>query len=375
MTPAAVVEFFLSVVSNVLPLAFLLVFTFTAYCALEHWGLLPRERKSFSHAVSSAAEAVASEKPLTRDTLHALLEDGTRTMLPLGDTGAEYAELELEWRRIGTVACREEPVTHEVSQHFDWRLPDGSIRSYRFHRFLFPQSSHSQLTEAALKRAKVRLPEDSVELSNLGGYQSPADLFCGQHEYAKELYDDKGRCALEAAIVDGQQSKGSLDIDRTALLSQLPESWVNVSESSALNELHTHGIAPFSSIFYTQVPQACGGELLFRLSPGTSRDISGGLLGEPDALTQVPWMLPSGTGSGSARLAAEDPSKTGVAYYAKVVPQPGMMLVFPGWIPHSVAPHFSLEARVSVAANWRVPTLPLSSASTVPAKEEQVLYV
>lgn len=41
----------------------------------------------------------------------------------------------------------------------------------------------------------------------------------------------------------------------------------------------------------------------------------------------------------------------GLVDYAEFIPSPGTLLLFPGWLSHSVAPHFGIEPRISFASN------------------------
>eukprot|EP00441_Pelagodinium_beii_P036305 CAMPEP_0197641592 /NCGR_PEP_ID=MMETSP1338-20131121/15518_1 /TAXON_ID=43686 ORGANISM="Pelagodinium beii, Strain RCC1491" /NCGR_SAMPLE_ID=MMETSP1338 /ASSEMBLY_ACC=CAM_ASM_000754 /LENGTH=206 /DNA_ID=CAMNT_0043214607 /DNA_START=679 /DNA_END=1296 /DNA_ORIENTATION=- len=205
----------------------------------------------------------------------------------------------------------------------------------------------------ALQRAGENDIGDGVQVSNIGGYQSPPDLFSGKYPSAGALHESMRRCVVRAALTDGTKTKASPIIDTGAMLSQVPECWLNVSQSSALNQLHDHADAPLTSIFYAQVPEACGGNLLFRLSPGkremTQQLFFGKSLSEPGEC-HASWMWHPSKNSVSS--VAEDPGTTGVVHYADILPEPGTLIVFPGWIPHCVAPHFGHTARVSVAGNW-----------------------
>jgi len=37
--------------------------------------------------------------------------------------------------------------------------------------------------------------------------------------------------------------------------------------------------------------------------------------------------------------------------YAEIAPVPGTLLLFPGWLPHAVAPHLGSGERVSISFN------------------------
>ncbi|MFL5342003.1 MAG: putative 2OG-Fe(II) oxygenase [Gemmataceae bacterium] len=55
--------------------------------------------------------------------------------------------------------------------------------------------------------------------------------------------------------------------------------------------------------------------------------------------------------------------------YAKVFPRPGLMLLFPGYLWHSVTPHLGDFRRLAISANFRLRS-PAANAVTWPVRDE-----
>ena len=84
-------------------------------------------------------------------------------------------------------------------------------------------------------------------------------------------------------------------------------------------------------------PGYTAGQLLVRLTPG-----GGSGAYDPDEQAHVGRMKLLGLYEDQSN---EEPM------YAEFFPQPGTLLVFPGFLSHAVAPHFGDNARVSVSFN------------------------
>lgn len=104
-------------------------------------------------------------------------------------------------------------------------------------------------------------------------------------------------------------------------------SWVNVCQGDAYHGLHDHAGSLLSGVLYCQLPEQVplsgggggGGELVLRVA--TSREH-----GEPRS-----W-----------------------ASFAAVTPTVGLLIVFPGWLPHCVLPmraHSGTKPRISLSFN------------------------
>lgn len=310
----------------------------------------------FESAVKDAEKASLSGDPLPPSTLSALLEEPRYVLLggSLPLAGRSYQQVELTWANMGTLAST--CMMHEVSQSFERRLWMGRRKCYRLHRFSIEgggDDMSASLASLALLRNASAFPEDDLYVSNVGGFHSSRDLFRRREQQAvMQLQSIISTCVRAAAAADKQEfvavgetppnsepnSDDEVDIDDEGT-----DGWLNVSRRGDLNNLHHHSDAVMATVFYAQVPKDhTGGALLLRLTPGTGQGSA-----EPDEDLHVPRMWNCG-----AEIHGHVEEDGDVVMFAEVQPKSGTLLVFPGWLSHSVAPHFSDESRISVASNW-----------------------
>lgn len=102
------------------------------------------------------------------------------------------------------------------------------------------------------------------------------------------------------------------------------EAWGNIHDAGGFNEPHIHREAVLSGCFYLHTPIGGGGIVFHDPRPGP--------------LFSRPW------GRGVNSL-----SQVGVQV------KPGMLLLFPHWLEHSVEPNQSVESRYSIAMNAILP--------------------
>lgn len=102
------------------------------------------------------------------------------------------------------------------------------------------------------------------------------------------------------------------------------EAWINMHERGGYNAAHVHQGALLSASFYLTVPEGSG-SLVFR-DPRPGAALS-------------PFR---GEGANNSRVVS-------------VKPYPGLLVVFPNWLEHEVAPHEADEPRVSIAVNAMLP--------------------
>jgi len=317
----------------------------------------PGKDRAFGKVVEAAEEAVTNGGPLPPEVLGALLEDPIH--VSRGKFGqAVYERVELQWESLEPVSMQvlddsDVVAAHEVTQSFVRRLSFGRHRCYRVHRFLLPAlDSWPALVGSSIRREQASVPGDYVHVSNVGGFHSVRDLFTSdRHPGADALMKCIAGCLRRVAVVDaalveaaGETPPPSPRSSEDSGICDIPDGWVNVSRRGALNHLHHHADAALATVFYAQVPGE-GGSLLLRLTPGQGQGLA-----EPDEERHVPQMW--------AAADAEVPSgleRSGVVRYIEVVPAERTLLVFPGFVSHSVAPHFSRHPRVSIASNWDWP--------------------
>ena len=153
------------------------------------------------------------------------------------------------------------------------------------------------------------------KLSNRGGWQSQHDFAQWGGESGKRLI----RHALELA--DSHTSGGETGKSRWSC-----EAWANVSGSGHFNMPHVHSATFWSAVYYVNVGDGDGGELVLHdpRMPGLNM--------------YAPHLRFRGTG----------PDVT-----AKIEPTPGLLVLFPGWLSHSVEPWQGTGNRISVAMNIR----------------------
>lgn len=333
---------------------------------------------SFAPVVESAKQAGGLGLPLPSIVLSALLEDPGKTLLGMAsDSTSVYEQVDLLWNGLEpipvpiSVGCRE-AILHEVSQSFVRRLSFDRYRCYRVHRFILPAlECWSGLTTSALEREQSANPEDSMFVSNVGGFHSAQDLFApGRYSGAENLSRCIASCVQRAAIVDAAEVLAAGETPPPSPFCNALEAecggWANVSHKGALNMLHTHADAALATVFYAQVPPGCSGSIMLRFTPGVGQGFS-----EPDEEKHVPRMWAAPSGCDACRpwpsMCAEkhvcrecgatvaDTHRCGTVRFAEVQPIQRSLLVFPGWLSHSVLPHFSEEPRISFASNWQLP--------------------
>jgi uncharacterized protein (TIGR02466 family) len=152
--------------------------------------------------------------------------------------------------------------------------------------------------------------------SNVGGWQSEAGQleWCGDAgktlvRYMFALADEATRQLLSEYTPNPPRMQWKLD------------AWVNVNRPGDFNRTHAHPGATWSGTYY--------------VDPGAPDDPEGtpiNLLNacQGSAVSFFPNLVPSGI---------------------FVRPEPGLMILFPGYLPHSVFPHHGKRPRISIAFN------------------------
>lgn len=320
---------------------------------------LPERRKNaFTSAVLATAEALEQGQELPAEILHALLQDPGATLIDLGvpqpPIKTKYERLTLDWNSLGKipvaglgVAC---DATHEVSQTLIRRLSFDRHRCYRIHCLRLNgaciENVNADLIAWALARESAARLDDSLHISNVGGWHSRQDLFASGQAAAETLRGIISSCLETVVIADEEEvtSRGEDALPPFTLADEsLPDGWINVSRYGSLNYLHNHADATVAVVYYAKVSPNSGGSLLLRITPG-----SGVGMGEPDEDMHVPRMWLAGSEESHGE-------RQGVVRFAEIEPESGMLLVFPGWLSHSVSPFLGHTPRISFASNWTLP--------------------
>lgn len=175
---------------------------------------------------------------------------------------------------------------------------------------------NAQLRDSILKHAR-RHP--GTELTNVGGWHSePGTLeFCGTA--GQRLIRHMDAMIKEATL------RLYAEYTRTPQpLSWILSAWANVNQRGDFNQLHTHPGATWSGVYYVDHGES-----------------------NPDA---------EGT---AIHLFDPNPARTNIffpelsASNVLFKPHPGLMILFPSYVPHAVLPHRGDRPRISIAFNAR----------------------
>jgi uncharacterized protein (TIGR02466 family) len=170
---------------------------------------------------------------------------------------------------------------------------------------------------AALERtiAERRAADSGLKLSNRGGWQSQHDFTSWAGAEGQALIAR----AAELAGAHSQSSSGGPPRWRV-------DAWANVSGEGAFNMPHVHGGTFWSCVYYVRVGEGEGGQLV---------------LHDP----RMPGLRMHAPGVRFRNMGPE--------LKAEIQPAAGLMVLFPGWLSHSVEPWQGTGERISVAMNIR----------------------
>jgi uncharacterized protein (TIGR02466 family) len=158
-----------------------------------------------------------------------------------------------------------------------------------------------------------------VAKSNHGGWHSETGQleFCG--DAGRRLLSHMFALADEATRrVAAEQRKESSPCQWTL------SAWVNVNRSGAFNKVHVHPASTWSGTYYVDAGaplEPDGGAPIHLFDPCTGR-----------STTFLPGVVPA-------------------SIY--INPKPGLMVLFPSYVPHMVFPHSGTGTRISIAFNLR----------------------
>lgn len=166
-------------------------------------------------------------------------------------------------------------------------------------------------------------PRRGQSKSNVGGWHSQTGLleFCG----------DAGQLLLRRAIE--MANHATLQVlagrDPTEFGWRL-EAWANVNRPGDFNREHTHGMSTWSGTYYVDP-----GDPPAEAEHGTALEITDPCRERTHSF--FPTLLPPGI---------------------YIRPEPGLMVLFPGYMPHMVFPHRGKRPRISIAFNLRKEPFP-----------------
>jgi uncharacterized protein (TIGR02466 family) len=174
----------------------------------------------------------------------------------------------------------------------------------------------SGLEEAILKR---RADDPGIKRSNIGGgWHSDLQLMQWGGESARRMLE------YVIALVNRNTTSVALQGREGQSFQWLVESWANVNEKGGANARHVHGGCYWSAVYYVRMDPGAGGELLL-FDPRM-----------PTLAMHAPHLRFRNTG-GEREV--------------RIKPEPGLVVVFPSWLAHSVEPWQGDGTRISIAIN------------------------
>jgi len=158
-----------------------------------------------------------------------------------------------------------------------------------------------------------------AERTNMGGWHSePGQLeFCG--EAGAQLIGRMDSMVKEATL--RLYAEFGRPPQRT---SWTLSAWANVNRRGDYNQLHTHPGATWSGVYYVdhgEAHDAAAGTAIHLYDPNPAR----------------------------ANLFFPELSTSNIVFK----PEPGLMILFPSYVPHEVPPHHGKRERISIAFNLR----------------------
>ena len=155
--------------------------------------------------------------------------------------------------------------------------------------------------------------------SSYGGWQS-----------YEELKDDKRFFDLWHFIDQSFYAMAPHYNYKTAVFPKITSAWANVNRQKNFNLSHTHPGAQWSGCYYLKAPLSCG-TLCFK---------------DPRSARQMVQHPPS--------LFTTLVDNYSEAEHYGVVPNEGLLVLFPSWLEHFVFPNESDEPRISISFNMVV---------------------
>ena len=156
---------------------------------------------------------------------------------------------------------------------------------------------------------KVKENTDGVSVSNVGGWQSDnQDMSRDFIDWSIELDKAVKSCCTQSGLPP----------------LKLYNLWFNVNGKADYNSIHNHHGSIISGVYYVDVPSDCGNIEFYR---DDDSEYYLPLLEKYNAFTKQKHVIE---------------------------PTPGMLVLFPGWVKHSVQPNKSPSDRVSISFNYGV---------------------
>jgi uncharacterized protein (TIGR02466 family) len=180
--------------------------------------------------------------------------------------------------------------------------------------FEVPQSliSSSDIVQDAYTHQKS---DNGVVLSNVGGYQSSALTM-------EDRVPPTITKLMSVLVEQCQACAKEFGFERNLGIANY---WININKKNHYNKMHIHSSSLLSGSYYAVVPPQSG-SIIFHNRPETSFVL--------DELKHIGARETSFTATTQA-----------------CIPKAGAVLVFPGWLQHSVEENRSEDDRISIAFN------------------------
>lgn len=172
--------------------------------------------------------------------------------------------------------------------------------------------------------------DQGVKKSNSGGWHSRHDLLAWGGDDIETLTS-----WIREAVADVTVANDTVDRDRIVFTKL--RAWANVSRRGNFNKTHNHPSSDWSGVYYVT-------------------------LGEPDADVPdngtIEFLDPRGGAVGMLSTIGQQ-----FGQKIRIAPQPGLLLLFPSWLLHSVNPYEGPGERISIAFNASIKQAPRQMAS------------
>lgn len=180
---------------------------------------------------------------------------------------------------------------------------------------LDPTKVNQALKTMLLEREKT---EAGVNVSNVGGWHSRHDLLNWGGDEIAELTSWMKEAVLDMTVSNEVEAKDRIEITKL-------RAWANISRRGNFNNTHNHPNCDWSGVYYVAA-------------------------GEPDP--EVPdngtieFLDPRGGAVGMRSTPGQ-----GFGNKMRITPHDGLMILFPSWLWHAVAPYAGPGERISIAFN------------------------
>jgi uncharacterized protein (TIGR02466 family) len=190
--------------------------------------------------------------------------------------------------------------------------------------------------EALNQRLAARVLEreaegEGVVKSNVGGWHSATDFLRWEGAEPRELFQHVASAVKDYAAVERRVDAAALELTVSA------EAWANVARAGNYSKPHVHPNSNLSCVYYVDAGNA------------PAVDEQSGVIEFMDPRNRPGMFASEGTISFDAY---------------RVVPQTGMLLMFPAWLYHYVHPYHGTSPRISIAFNVTIQKLKITAPPT-----------